>query len=139
MPQRKDRVILDTNIFISFLLTNDFSKFDYLLNESKIELIYSKELLEELVEVTQRKKFKKYFDNEDVEQFLYELGLRAEMIDVTSEIEICRDPKDNFLLSLAKDSQADYLITGDKDLLVLKKMVKTKIITLTEYLEKKIN
>ena len=55
---------------------------------------------------------------------------------VTSEINICRDKKDNFLLSLCVDSQADYLLTGDEDLLVIKKIKKTSIIKIGEYLRK---
>jgi len=43
------------------------------------------------------------------------------------------DPKDNFLLALAKDGNADYLITGDNNLLSLKEFGKTKIVTLSEF------
>ncbi|MBU1820688.1 MAG: putative toxin-antitoxin system toxin component, PIN family, partial [Bacteroidetes bacterium] len=58
----------------------------------------------------------------------------AEFIVVTSSVDICRDPKDNFLLALAKDGNATHLITGDKDLLVLKTMGETQILTIAEYL-----
>jgi len=46
---------------------------------------------------------------------------------------LCRDDKDNFLLALAKDSNADFLITGDKDLLILKKFEDTSIVTIADY------
>jgi uncharacterized protein len=49
-------------------------------------------------------------------------------------VTICRDSKDNFLLSLAIDGRADYLLTGDSALLDLKKIGKTKIITISEFL-----
>ena len=55
------------------------------------------------------------------------------IIQVSSVVEICRDAKDNFLLALAKDSQADYLITVDADLLVIKKFEHTEIVTYTEF------
>jgi predicted nucleic acid-binding protein len=42
--------------------------------------------------------------------------------------------KDNFLLSLAKDSNSNYLLSGDKDLLEIQKLGKTKIITMSEFL-----
>jgi predicted nucleic acid-binding protein len=58
-----------------------------------------------------------------------------DLIDVISIISICRDPKDNFLLALAKDGKADFLLTGDKDLLHLKKFGKTKIATMTSFME----
>ena len=54
---------------------------------------------------------------------------------VNSEITICRDSKDNFLLALAKDAGADFLITGDKDLLSLKTFGNTKIISLNEFVK----
>ena len=58
-----------------------------------------------------------------------------DLIEVKSIVTICRDPKDNFLLALAKDGKADYLITGDKDLLDLKKFGKTKIKTITNFID----
>jgi predicted nucleic acid-binding protein len=60
----------------------------------------------------------------------------GEITYVESRIKLCRDPKDDFLLSLAKDSKADYLITGDYDLLELKEIGKTKILTIAEFLKK---
>lgn len=51
-----------------------------------------------------------------------------------SKIEICRDPKDNFLLALSLDSKADFLLTGDKNLLEIEKIGKTKIITMSSFL-----
>ena len=57
----------------------------------------------------------------------------AELVEVHSVVDVCRDPKDNYLLALAKDSNADYLITGDTDLLVLKEFEKTKIVKLNDF------
>jgi len=57
----------------------------------------------------------------------------ADYVIVTSNVNICRDAKDNFLLSLAKDSKADFLITGDKDLLVLKQFEGVQIVTIAEF------
>ena len=65
---------------------------------------------------------------------MLKIRTRANFIEVTSEINACRDPKDNFLLSLSVDGNATHLLTGDKDLLILKKLGKTKILTITEYL-----
>lgn len=48
---------------------------------------------------------------------------------------MCRDEKDNFLLNLSIDSKADYLITGDKDLLVLEKIEWTEIMSFTDFIE----
>jgi len=137
MRTQKNRVIIDTNLWISFLLTKDFSTFDNIIARNKLTLIFSQELVDEFVEVTQRDKFRKYFPLKDVENLLLKIKNRAIFITVTSDVSICRDVKDNFLLALAMDSNATHLITGDKDLLVLEKFGSTKILTMNEYLTAK--
>ena len=134
MPNSKDRVIIDTNLWISFLLTKDLSKFDSIITEQKLTLLFSQELIDELVEVTQRPKYRKYFPIDEVEELLLKIKSRAIFIKVTSIVSDCRDPKDNFLLSLALDGKATHLITGDKDLLVIENYKKIKILTITQYL-----
>lgn len=133
----KHRIIIDTNLWISFLLTNDYSKFDALLSGKNIVLLFSQALIDEFVEVAQRPKFKKYFSLDDLEDLLTKVRTKAEFITVTSNVKICRDHKDNFLLALAQDGKATHLITGDTDLLVVQKIGKCKIVTIAEYLSKK--
>ena len=58
-----------------------------------------------------------------------------ELIEVKSTIDVCRDPNDNFLLELSKDGRADFLLTGDKDLLDLRKFDKTKITTISSFFD----
>lgn len=137
MPKTKHRVIIDTNLWICFLLTKDFTKIDRLLKGNKLTLLFSQELLDEFVEVAQRPKFKKYFSTNDLQNLLSEIRTKAEFISVTSSFDLCRDKKDNFLLALANDGNATHLITGDKDLLVIEKLDKTVISTMTNYLAKK--
>jgi putative PIN family toxin of toxin-antitoxin system len=133
MRTPKNRVIIDTNLWINFLLTKDLSKFDKIIASNKITLIFSQELVDEFVEVTQRGKFRKYFDLEDVESLLVKIKNRALFITVTSVVTACRNIKDNFLLALAIDASATHLITGDKDLLILENHGATKILTISEY------
>jgi len=61
----------------------------------------------------------------------------AKIIQVNGVVTLCRDPKDNFLLALAKEGHATHLITGDKDLLSIKSFGKTKIITMNQFLTEK--
>ena len=98
-------------------------------------MIFSNELFEEFIDVVRRPKFKKYFSKKDIEKILEYFDQFGEVIKVKSDIQICRDKKDNFLLSLSVDSKANYLITGDSDLLVLEKIKKTKIITFADFIE----
>ena len=131
--QKKHKIIVDTNLWVSFLLTRQFDFLDALLDDNKAVLVFSQELLEEFVDVTQRPKLKPFFRLEDLERLLRIVDEKAMYYVVNSRVDACRDDKDNFLLSLAKDSKADYLITGDKDLLVLEEFERTKIITIKEY------
>jgi putative PIN family toxin of toxin-antitoxin system len=134
MRRKKDRIIIDTNLWISFLLSKRTTGLDRLLLEQSITLIFSQELLDEFIEVARRPKLKKYFNLSDLEELLIQINFHAEFVSITSSINLCRDQKDNYLLSLAIDSNATYLLTGDNDLLVVNKIGKTKIITVTQFL-----
>lgn len=133
MVLKNYRIILDTNIWISYLITKNHSLLDDLLINQQITILFSEELLNEFFEVINRPKLKKYFKHKDLEVILEIIENYGELIEVKSKIEICRDYKDNFLLSLAVDAKANYLISGDADLLVLKKIKKTKIISIKEF------
>ncbi|MRS65945.1 putative toxin-antitoxin system toxin component, PIN family [Larkinella terrae] len=137
MPKRKHRVIIDTNLWISFLLTKDFSKFDQVFADQTLILLFSQELLDEFIEVARRPKFKRYFSLTDLQDLVEQISLRAEFVTIASEVTICRDPKDNFLLALAIDAKATHLITGDKDLLDIQKFESTTILTIAAYLADK--
>jgi putative PIN family toxin of toxin-antitoxin system len=103
------------------------------LNSGKVELVFCNELIDELIEVTSRPKLRNFFAVEDWNLVFEIIDKHAVHISVVSSVTLCRDEKDNFLLSLAKDSKADYLLTGDKDLLVLKTFDITQIVTITEF------
>jgi len=132
MKTRKFKIIVDTNLWISYLITKGNERLDKLILSDKGIFIFSHELINEFIEVAQRPKFNKYFNKNDIAQILDLFGIYGDLIKVKSEVRICRDVKDNFLLSLAKDSSADFLITGDCDLLDLKKFGKTIILTISE-------
>jgi uncharacterized protein len=134
MPKRRHRVIIDTNLLISFLINRDYSKLDRILSHKQITLLYSQELIDEFIEVASRPKFKRYFSVGNIQDVVLQISTRADFIEVLSTVDICSDPKDNFLLALAKDGKATHLLTGDKDLLSLKKYARTELITITEYL-----
>ena len=116
----KLRVILDTNVLISGLLIPSSTPqqvFDR-VTATEIMLI-SEESFEEISQTLVRKKFDKYLSLEKRLQFIYSLRNKAEIVDITETIDICRDPKDNKFLELAISGNATHIITGDKDLLEL--------------------
>ena len=133
MAETPLRIILDTNLWISYLISKKLIKIDLLLEMGKIRLIYSAELLGEFLEVARRPKFSKFFSEEDVVELMRLISTFAEIIEIQSVVDICRDSKDNFLLALAKDSKADYLVTGDKDLLEIEEFEGTQILTYADF------
>jgi putative PIN family toxin of toxin-antitoxin system len=136
MPLKKERIIVDTNIFISFLINRDYSKLDKIIIENKAILLLSDELIDELITVLSRPKFKKYISKEDLNTLMLFFNEYGELVNVTSKVKLSRDANDDFLLALAKDGKATFLITGDKDLLVLKKINQTKIVSISDFLKR---
>ncbi len=131
---KSKRVILDTNLWISFLISKNLSKLDPFIKKGTLILLFSKESVMEFVDVVERPKFKRFFSQKDIEQILDLFDQFGELVNIKSDVNICRDEKDNFLLNLSIDGKADYLVTGDKDLLVLKVIKNTQILTMAEFL-----
>lgn len=120
------RVFVDTSIFISYLLSQKKDSFvPLLLNkivEGEITLLVSRELLEEIEATVQRKpKLLQTITQQRLTGFIQLLQAISEEIPLIRDAipQITRDPNDDFLIAYAVLGQADYLISGDKDLLVL--------------------
>ncbi len=133
--RKRLKVIFDTNWYISASINaNSRRKFYNLLKNDKIEVIYSQELMSEYQEVMKRK-FSKKITKKQVLRFIsWIIPILVEVI-IKTWVRVSRDKKDNFLLSMSIDSNADYLVTGDDDLLVLKQIGNTKIVNMTEFLK----
>ena len=95
--------------------------------------MFSEELLLEFKTVVQKPHLKKFISEDNFKSLLKHFNLYGKFVNVNSIVNICRDSNDNFLLELAKDGDADYIITGDKDLLDLKQFDKCKIVTYKEF------
>lgn len=124
----KKRVVVDTNCWISFLIGKRLASLVDLLSNDKIDIVLCEELLAEIVEVTSRPKFSKYFPAKEVGLLISFLREKGIIMEPTSDVDICRDVADNYLLALAEASKAHYLITGDKDLLVIEKYGRCRIV-----------
>jgi putative PIN family toxin of toxin-antitoxin system len=84
------------------------------------KLAFSNATMDELVEVLFRKKFDKYFLNDEEKwSAIQRIALNAVFFSPVESIADCRDSKDNKFLELAVASNASCIITGDKDLLIL--------------------
>jgi hypothetical protein len=136
MPKSKSlRIIIDTNLWISYILSKKLDQLDELISSNRSQLLFSLELLEEIEATIKKPKLKKYFDETSLDEMFITFEPFIDLVNVKSKVNICRDSKDDFLLALAKDGKADYLLTGDKDLLEIKKFGKTIILTISEFLE----
>ena len=135
MRVRKSRLIIDTNLWISYLLGLDFGSLTASIRRRSVVLLFSKELLSEFISVAGKSKFRRYFSVEELNELISFLKYFSELILVHSLVDICRDKKDNFILALALDGEASHLLTGDHDLLVIGRFGKTNIQSLREYLQ----
>ncbi len=129
-------IVADTNWWISLAIKRFNNKFAAVLLSPALQFVSSTELTDEIKATFSKERLQKYLDEDIITLFWKQFEALVTNITVSSVITDCRDPKDNFLLALAKDSGADYLITGDKDLLDMKLFEKTIICTLTEFTEK---
>jgi len=118
MKAKSIRVIFDTNVWISFLIGKRLSFIKDYISNGQITIVTTEQLLKEIKEVTSRDRLKKYFPQQSVTDLLELLEAIAEKVEIKPTHFINKDPKDNFLLDLIDFSKADYLVTGDKDLLI---------------------
>lgn len=122
------RVVLDLNLFVSALIGKTATRaiLDHWRTQQFV-LVLSERLLAELRAVLARPKFQRYFTVDDVQVLIALLEEHAEFVEPTIRLELSRDAKDNILLDVAATAHANYLVTGDKDLLDDPVLIKTML------------
>ena len=131
----KLRLVIDTNILISGLMSvNSLPQqvFDYATSQAI--LLISDEVQSEIENVISRPKLQKYITLERRTTFLSELSQQVERVTINQQIRACRDPKDDKFLELAVCGEANYIITGDADLLDLHPFQNISIIKAASFL-----
>jgi putative PIN family toxin of toxin-antitoxin system len=137
MSDTDKRFVLDTNLIVSAMLFSQSLPSQALAHTIKTgQLLQSNETALELTTVVQRSKFDKYVPLERRLFFLNDLLAHAQFVVVSSQFNVCRDPKDNKFLDLAVDGLATSIITGDQDLLVLHPFENIAILTASDFLAK---
>ena len=129
------KIIIDTNVIISHLISKKISQTDRIFDlvfDGTIIAFITEEVWSELIEKIQSPRIKPML-NRNTAKFIAQYKYAVTKIQAATKLSICRDPKDDKFLELAQDSQADYLITGDQDLLILRNHLSTKIITISEF------
>ena len=128
------KVILDTNIWISFLIGKRLSALNTILHREGLEIYVSDNLIEEITNVALRPKIQRYISRQCLYDFVEMIETACVHVqDYATAFTDIRDEKDIYLIALAESIPADYLVTGDQDLLVLIRHEKCKIITYNQF------
>ena len=128
------KVILDCNIWISFLFGKRLSGVAHIFRNPNIQIYVSEELLAELRSVVSRPKISKYISQDAIDAMWDLINERCLMIKEYAPTNVTvRDTKDVYLLSMADAIPADILVTGDQDLLVLKQHNNTAILAYQQF------
>ncbi len=137
MTSRAGRFVLDTNIMVSaafFPHSLPCQVMDWVAQHGKV--LTSESTFAELTAVLLRPRFERYASLAERETFLEMFVSRAEFIEISETIVACRDPKDDQYLSLAVNGDAECIVTGDEDLLVLHPFRSIPILTARKFLER---
>lgn len=127
-------VALDTNVYVSAaLFPGSVPRRAYEL-ACTLDLIGSEETLRELNRVLRRTKLDKLLDIDDRVAFLNDVILRTREVVIVERVTVCRDPKDDMFLELLVNGQADFLVSGDNDLLALHPFRGIPILTPADFL-----
>jgi len=128
------RVVLDTNVIVSAAISE--GKPRELLGraiENRFSLVISEFILKETENVLRRPKFKTGED--EIQRIVLAVMQSGDMVRVESDFRaIDSDPSDNMILNTAYDGYADFIVTGDKALLRLKRFKKIRILSVSEAL-----
>ena len=128
------KVILDCNIWISFLLSRQDCLLKKMLMDTRFDIYICEELLSEIINVARRDKIRKRVSENELQQLLKIIDAFCIKTTISQIAEsIIRDPKDVYLLSLAETIDANYLVSGDKDLTELNQHLKTRIVKLADF------
>ena len=133
MQNLSKRVIFDSNIWVSFAIGKRLNELKMALTQPKVEVFVCQKLLWEVRVTTQKPKLRKYI-SQDRQKMLLELMKACQCVNIVEQISISRDPNDDYLLDLAATVGADFLVTGDNDLLILKNYRNTNIVSFASFM-----
>lgn len=133
----KSKIVVDVNIIISALLFyNSKPRIVLDIVRQHHYFLMSENTLLELENVLNRSKFNKYISLQERQEFFNQLKDQLTFISIKEKITECRDTKDNKYLELAVNGKAEYIITGDQDLLILNPFREINIIKPDDFLSK---
>ena len=133
------RVVIDTNLLVTYLISHRdpmATIIDDHLAQGDFAMLSSPELLAELDRALSYPRLQKFYDKDTRLRFVALIAQLAEMQNLPDEIPaISRDPDDDKFIACAIAGRADFLVSGDQDLLTLERVGDVRIITARELLE----
>ncbi len=129
------RVVIDTNVLISAIFWTGKPK--HLLNQvrlGKLTLLTSKTLLAELKEILTRQDKPFRLSVAEAEQVVAAMRDLAEIVEPRQRLSICQDEEDNRVLECAAEGHAEWIITGDLQLLGLRSFQGMPLVTVASFL-----
>jgi putative PIN family toxin of toxin-antitoxin system len=133
------RAVVDTNILIRAVIMPRGTVGPAIrrLRDGDYRLVYSQLLVDELLEklALPRIREKYHLSDQDIDDALALIALRGELVTPTRTVKVCRDPTDDMFIEAALAGKAEVVVTGDKDLMTLKKFETVRFVTPRAFLE----
>jgi len=134
------KVVLDTNVWLSALFwEGEASKIIEIANNKKIDIILSKDILSEIIDVLNKEaKFQKFIEErkQDIEELIRFIIDISSLIETKSKLDIIKEhPADNIILEAALDGKAELILSYNKHILNMLEFRSIKIMTPTEFLK----
>lgn len=133
---RREVFILDTNIWISYLMSKKYQHLVKIILENDLKVVTCNNLVTEFIHVLQRKKFKKYIGKKEIDEAVKIHLKLCKLVQITPTTNELTDTKDNYLLDLFRDANATILVTGDKQLAAEASKLGFKVISLAKFEQK---
>jgi putative PIN family toxin of toxin-antitoxin system len=129
------KFVLDSNVLVSAaLFKGSIARQAFNKATADGQIVMSGPVVAEIQDVLGRSRFDKYLSTQLRTAFLTDLLKVVEIVEITEAISVCRDPKDDKFLELAISGQANYIVSSDKDLLVLHPFQGIAIVTPADFL-----
>lgn len=132
---KRERIVLDTNVLISGLLSATSSParaVEHAIGHG--QLLASTDTLRELMTKLLSPKFDRYVPRAQRDALLLRLAPLLEVVEIIQRVQACRDPDDDKFLEVAVNGRADVVVSGDRDLLELNPFRGMAIVSPTAYL-----
>jgi len=127
------RLLIDSNVYISALAFGGIPAEAVIIAQKSGEIIASAYVIKEVGDTLASKKFR--WEQAKIDAAVQALFSKAFIVEPDTIPDLVRDPKDNPVLACAPAAEADYLVTGDKDLLALKACKRPHILTPERFVE----